>query len=121
RRPAKAVPLCSRRASASLCRFSIDTDQRMSTVPGVSSAFIQRRTNMPIDSLVVIVSVVAAFAFFVGVLAYATFDESRRQPDKSGFALVRANVRKETSPSSVRADLNRPGKAPLPSLVRRGA
>lgn len=37
---------------------------------------------MPYESLLVVIAVLAFFAFFSGILAFATLDESRRRPHK---------------------------------------
>jgi len=41
-----------------------------------------RRTNVPYESLLVVIAVLAFFASFSGILAFATLDESRRRPQR---------------------------------------
>ncbi|TIS87820.1 hypothetical protein [Mesorhizobium sp.] len=46
---------------------------------------------MPTDSLLITIAVVAVFAFFMVVLGYASFDESRRQPRKQRVVPVKTD------------------------------
>ncbi|TIO05982.1 hypothetical protein [Mesorhizobium sp.] len=48
---------------------------------------------MPTDSLLVTIAVLVVFAFFMAVLGYASFDESRRQPSKQRLGLVRTDAK----------------------------
>jgi len=58
---------------------SVDPDQRGRIARAVSSAIIPRRTNVSTYDLMVITAVLLSFASFSAVLAFATFDESRRR------------------------------------------
>jgi heme/copper-type cytochrome/quinol oxidase subunit 3 len=58
---------------------SVDPDQRRYIASAVFSAIHPGRTNMSTYDLMVIAAVLLSFSSFSAVLAFATFDESRRR------------------------------------------
>ncbi|TGS08474.1 hypothetical protein, partial [Mesorhizobium sp. M1C.F.Ca.ET.187.01.1.1] len=56
---------------------SLDPGQRIAALPAVSLAVHSRRLDVSTESLIVLAVVLAYFAVFMGVLAYATLAESR--------------------------------------------
>ncbi|AZN96139.1 hypothetical protein EJ066_01870 [Mesorhizobium sp. M9A.F.Ca.ET.002.03.1.2] len=57
---------------------------------------------MPTDSLLVTIAVLVVFAFFMAVLSYASFDESRRLPRKQRLAVVKTDAEGKSRPYSVK-------------------
>lgn len=55
------------------------------------------RTNVPTDSLLVTIAVLVVFAFFMAVLGYASFDESRRLPGAKNRARIQSSRKPEAS------------------------
>jgi len=72
--PRPATPRCARPGIGR----SVDPDQRERIARAVSLAIIPRRTNVSTYDLMVITAVLLSFASSSAVLAFATFDESRR-------------------------------------------
>jgi hypothetical protein len=68
-----------------------------------SRPVLERRTNVPADSLMVTIAVLVVFAFFMVVLGYASFDESRRQPRKPRLAPVKADAQGRFRQNSVKS------------------